>query len=71
MDDAEAVMLAGADARIISERAAPLIHRIAFLRSWQQQTGYLSDIGMDSLDRARNDLRELLRQPPVTATHTS
>jgi hypothetical protein len=61
MNDAEALMLAGADARILADDAAPLIHRIGFLKSWKQQTGEISDVGQASLDSARRELYELLR----------
>lgn len=70
MDEAEAIMLAGADARIIAEHAAPLIHRIAFLRSWKQQTGSLGEIGQAALNSARQELRDLLRNGPPSAPLT-
>lgn len=68
VDPETAILLAGADARILSEQAAPLLHRIAFLRSYQRQTGALSDIAMESLRSARHELVELLRGSSPDAT---
>lgn len=60
-DPDTAIMLAQADARILSESAAPLLHRLAFLRTYQREAGEMSDVGRLSLSQARSDLYALLR----------